>query len=259
MPDRRPPLRPFLPAPPPSPLSGGSNYILAPYPPSKNDGGNCLTFQSLAVIVEAVTDVVVDYNFIGANHAPPVGPLGFSVQLNCYSPANNTAAWQQYVMYVTETQIWGAINNWTVSENELCDTTIVLGSVPKANILPRGYTLHMQPTIVQGLVTGVIFNVWDREEHLVIDVPLDVPQSSPPAPITAFELNIVGPGNRQGAWISGAGRIVYHAAPQVYAWGSHPKCAVFSGGTVEGSNVAYGRLSIYPSERVTQTFEASAG
>jgi hypothetical protein len=254
------PLSAFLPISPPSSFGGGSNYILAPYPSSQNDGKNCLTLQSLWVTVEALTDIVTDYNFIGADHAPPVGPLGFSVQLNCYSPPGFESAWQQYIIIVSGTEIFGQINNWPLSGPYLYDSPETnLCSIPNANILPQGYQLNMELVFSQGLVTAVIFNICDNHGKLLMVALENAPQTqSPPAPITAFELNIVGPGNKQGAWLTGAGTITYGATPELYTWNSHPKCAIKPGGTDEGSNVAYGPLTPYPSERVMHHFDTSA-
>jgi len=55
----------------------GTNYIMA-------NNGNVIK-GGLTVTVDVLQDII--------------GPGGFSLQLNCYSAANNADSWQQYCSY----------------------------------------------------------------------------------------------------------------------------------------------------------------
>ncbi len=79
------------------------------------------------------------------------------------------------------------------------------------------------------------------------------------APIIAFELNLVGPGNSESTVLSsGAGTITYTASSSLTVLNREPSCA---GGfsTAETANSIYGQLPAGPSTVLVQSFNVSTG
>ena len=99
-------------------LGSNSNYILY---------SNCKPLINAFVLIEITEDVVCK------SVGPPPGPcavsssggstVGFSFQLNCYSPKGYKSAWQQYVVSFLENSSGGytvvyGIDNWPVKWTE---------------------------------------------------------------------------------------------------------------------------------------------
>ncbi len=75
------------------------------------------------------------------------------------------------------------------------------------------------------------------------------------APITAFELNLVGPANSESATLSsGAGTITYAATSALTVLSSEPSCTESGYITAETANTVYGELPTGSSNSFTQTF-----
>jgi hypothetical protein len=75
------------------------------------------------------------------------------------------------------------------------------------------------------------------------------------APINAFELDLVGPGDGANAvFSSGAGTFIYAAATPLAVQSCLPPCTGTTEGTAETSNSVYGNLDAGPSIVITQTF-----
>jgi hypothetical protein len=84
--------------------------------------------------------------------------------------------------------------------------------------------------------------------------PIGLPASQI-APINAFELNLVGPGNgRNAVFSSGAGTFTYIANAPLTVTNTRPNCTGFKRGTAETSNSVYGSLNAGPSMATIQTF-----
>ena len=78
------------------------------------------------------------------------------------------------------------------------------------------------------------------------------------APIVAFELNLVGPENSEGAVLSsGAGTFTYTATTPLTALVSEPPCAESTDFTRETANSEYGALPAQASTSLTQSFSVS--
>jgi len=78
------------------------------------------------------------------------------------------------------------------------------------------------------------------------------------APIIAFELNLVGPVNAEGAVLSsGAGTFTYTATTPLTPLTSEPVCAESGYITAETANSSYGTLPGQASVSLTQSFSVS--
>jgi hypothetical protein len=119
-------------------------------------------------------------------------------------------------------------------------------------------------------VIGATFVVMDEQGRTLSNAPVLLQSLTPPSvvhpilgeqlsPISTFQLNIVGPGNRETAILSsGAGTIVYEASTPLTALGSEPACAELQGrSTGEIANTVYGLLPTGSSNTFTQTFSWS--
>jgi hypothetical protein len=75
------------------------------------------------------------------------------------------------------------------------------------------------------------------------------------APITALELNLVGPANSESAVLSsGAGTVTYAASTPLTVLRGEPACTETGTVTAETANTSYGVLAAGPSNSITQTF-----
>jgi hypothetical protein len=75
------------------------------------------------------------------------------------------------------------------------------------------------------------------------------------APVTAFELNLVGPANSESSVLSsGAGTITYAASTPLTVLSSEPACTESGYVTAETANTVYGLLAAGPAGTITQTF-----
>jgi hypothetical protein len=203
---------------------------------------------------------------------------GFSIQLNANSPAGNEVdAFQQYGFSITDGSIQGFIANFANALTEIvCDYTDV-GSTPIDNGIPAGYSLVLRLLNDDaGNITGTNYQVFDsrgvmlaNNTFLVQDAGCNCSgdaitclgfKQGDLSPITAFTIDIVGPGNGSKATFSGgAGNIIYTATGRLTPLASTPTCVEQNLHTEETSNATYGTLNGCPRQFVTQPFSVTVG
>jgi hypothetical protein len=251
-------------------LGSNTNYLLY---------GDCKPLIELSVSIEITQDMVCQ------SVAPPTeckpggtNQFGFSFQLNCYSAAGDKCAYQQYVMAFWRNSAGGfnviyGVDNWPVSGPNLINNNFpVLGTLPTA-VLPAGYQIEIvlvnsntAPNSVEFAVFRLLDNhgnqVGTDESVTIASVP--GASASDLAPITAFELNIVGPINGEIAVLtSGAGYISYVSLKpplKVYVpttSNPFPSCTETTAGTCETANTFYGFLPSNSNLTFKQSFEVS--
>jgi hypothetical protein len=234
-------------APPAAGLGSNSNYILF---------NNCNPVLGLEITINVTQDIVCQ---------SASGPTsGFGFQLNCYSPKNETSAWQQYVVALFSSELIGAVDNWPVSGPNIINDFFNLTGTPNANRLPAGWriTISLQNDN-QGNITGASYVVIDNSGNTRANVTKTLTSISGVtaadiAPITAFELNLVGPVNGESAVLSsGAGTLVYSASSPLTVLNVEPSCTESGYITAETANSFYGELSGSPSTVFTQSFAVS--
>jgi hypothetical protein len=253
------------PAPVPAPgrgLGSNSNYYLA---------SDCAPVTGLTVTVEVTKDIVSD--------------IGFSFQLNCYSPLGANSIWQQYIMIFDTSdgsplKISAMVDNWpsdslkqALNEPEHTDLINSGGqamlTLPGA-ALPAGYKLMISLEYDKDQnVNGAKYVVMDTKGkstvHEFLLESFTANHSNPPkritsaelAPIYAFELNLVGNANGKNTFLStGAGTFTYTASSPLTVMNNKPACCAAQGVfTAETANCAYGTLFAGPSQAVTQSFD----
>ena len=240
-------------------LSSANNSILI---------NGCAALQNLSVSLFLSQDLVTYQD------------AGFSLQLNSYPPPGQlsqgqTLNWFQYIIYVLngqlsyEIQYWsiGAPSSWPAGYTPVPNTTPWLpvfptdyfltqfGSAPSSRI-PRGSTLAIKLTTdASGNVVNALFSV-TTPTNQVSSVNFPFPQGTQ-YPISAFEVNLVGPGGFSTAtFISGAGQLTYVVSPgtmSVQSGGPGAACGEVAAATGEGSNIVYGAVSPSSGSTVTQT------
>jgi hypothetical protein len=244
-------------------LNGNANYHL-------HSGCNPVT--DLSVTMEITKEIVSD--------------IGFSFQLNCYSPQNANCVWQQYGFTIRTTDNSPITLNWFIDNWPSPAFTQSLNLPPGYNIInnrdtmlslsgdtvPAGYkfTINLKYDKKEN-VNGVTFIIVDSTgKSTTKDIMLESLNYASPthngkqvtadglAPIYAFELNTVGPVNGKDSYFSsGAGTITYSASSSLYVANKDPNCtAVRSTITMESSNCVYAPLLAGPSKTITQSFEA---
>jgi hypothetical protein len=254
-------------SPPTGGLKGNSNYFLYA-------GGAAL--KNVSVAIDVTTDIV--------------GNIGFSFQLNAYSPAGASTedGWQQYIIQLqtgdgfpgstTPSTLYGQIEPWPQSTSGFSPTTgsdlindyITLQSLPNSSTILKGYklTISLENDGSTGNVRYVTFVVVDNLGNTqynhktdIVGLKLDTTgkkaTTSDLSPIIAFELNFVGPTSGEQSYLwSGAGTITYTAdnTMTVVSALPSPDPADTNWVTVEDANSTYGKLPDTPSKSFTQTF-----
>src|SRR5262249_40852010 len=153
---------------------------------------------------------------------------GFTLQLNANSPAGTEVdVFQQYGFSIVGNSIQGFINNWAGLGTQIVCDYIGLGSTPLSNGIPAGYSLILSLlNDSSGNVTGANYQVFDKNGNNLANSNSLVENArcmcgglctgftvGDLSPITAFTVDIVGPGNGQGtAFSSGSGAITYSVA-----------------------------------------------
>ena len=237
------------PAPAPSwGLGSNSNYILA---------SSCNPLIDLSVTIEVTEDIVWQ------SASGPVGGFGF--QLNAYSSPGDLCALQQYLIYLGGTDLFGGIDNWPVNGTNIINDFFGLASLP-AVTLPAGYVLQISlQNDNDGNVTGATYTVFDNQGNVLANVTqdllaLDGVTSADLAPITAFELDFVGPINGESAVLSsGAGWFAYESASPLTVLSQEPPCVESSAVTAETTNSSYSWMpAAVASNSFIQYFNVSA-
>jgi hypothetical protein len=195
------------------------------------------------------------------------GSIGFGFQLNAYSPQNQTCGWQQYVIAVlNEASVTGAVDNWPwdpLGAPNIINDFFPLCTLGTANILPAGSQLTITlANDADGNVIGATYIVVDRQNVTQAEVPISLLAIAPTAdiaPIIAFEVDLVGPDNRQTTVLSsGAGTITYSASnPLTVASELPPDVEAPNVITAEQANSFYGGLPSGPAGQFTQSFTSS--
>jgi len=227
-------------------FGSNSNYILA---------NSCKPILGLTVTIHVTQDIIAI-----ANSGPT---SGFGFQLNAYSPKGEKSAWQQYVLSLFGKEVVGAVDNWPLQGNNIINDFFDMASLPSAKI-PAGYKLTISlQNDAQGNITGATYTVVDNNNHTVAKVNKVLTQisgvnSTDIAPIIAFELNLVGLVNAEGAVLSsGAGTFTYTATTPLTPLTSEPVCAESGYITAETANSSYGTLPGQASVSLTQSFSVS--
>ena len=222
--------------PPAQGFGSNSNYILA---------SNCNPLLGVTVTIDVTQDIIAVAN---------TGPTsGFEFQLNAYSPKNEKCAYQQYSIALFGSEIVGSVDNWPLHGSNIINDFFSMVSLPSAKI-PAGYKLTISlQNDAQGNITGATYTVVDDNGKTLANVKkvltsltgIGVMQggnASDLAPIVAFELNLVGPENSEGAVLSsGAGTFTYTATTPLTALVSEPPCAESTDFTRETANSEPGR------------------
>jgi hypothetical protein len=235
-------------APVPAPsggLRGNSNYIF-----SSNDN----PLIGVSVTINVTQDIVCQ--------STDFGTLGFSFQLNALSPASASTAAQQYFINFTGSEIGCGVNNWSSGGQP-----IIVDGLPLAPVSGPGIPSGYQLTIV--LKTGSNNNITEADYSVLDNDGKTTPGSIPLmkygattaelAPILAFQLNLVGPQNKENVVLSsGSGSIVYQASSALTVTSSWPSWLGQVGGTDENANSIYGVLRSGPSRIFSQPFSISS-
>ncbi len=255
-------------------LGSNSNYIVS---------SSCNPLYNVTVLFDITQDMVCK------SVAPPSPKLckppsgsaenvvGFSFQVNCYSNKGFTCAWQQYVMNFYQNSSGGytvvyGVNDWPASggTNPLINTGYpTLATLPSA-VLPAGFQAFIgwdnnAPTTgMENTVTGAFWELRDNNGNQLGYAGQNLGANSGYvpflAPITAFEVNIVGPINGESAVLSsGAGFISYTALkPPISVGIALPSgCTETGVVTCETANTFYGLMPQGSNLNLKQSFEVN--
>jgi hypothetical protein len=229
-----------------------SNYFFA--------NGDCQPITGLTVSLTATTDIVAS----GA----------WTMQLNACSQQGLDSS-QQYAFRIDGDSIVGIINNWENSATAIVYGGVSVGGTQVANTLPAGCTLQIALQYTGTVVSGAVFTTLCNGE-IIESKPLSVSDAgctdlgsvgsghtcigyqSPAdlSAITAFQLNIVGPGGGNATtFTGGSGNIVYTVSDGALTPSSNPPgCVANSFCTDETSNATYGELNSCSAQSLTQSF-----
>jgi hypothetical protein len=236
--------------PVPAPAAGlgsNSNYILA---------SDCNPLINLSVTITVTEDIV----WQSASDTTE----GFGFQLNAYSPTGDLDGYQQYLIYLGDTLLKGGIDNWG-PKGLLGGELVVLTTLPNVT-LPAGYVLQISlQNDNDGNITGATYDVIDNQGNVLANTTVDLLSingvtSADLAPITAFELDFVGPINGESAVLSsGAGWFAYESASPLTVLSQEPPCIDSGVVTEETTNSSYSAMpSAVTSNSFIQYFNVSA-
>jgi Hemopexin len=234
-------------------LASSSNYILA-------DSGNHL--KNLTVTIDLYANLTYSAN--GAPMANSSSVSGFTCQLNCFSAKMETDAVQQYVIGYDGSEIYGQINNWKNATTSLINQAYNLVSSPVSKSIPAVYKVRIAlENDSNDNVSGVAFSVFDQNgkttgSKSVTLTSISGVSATDLAPIVAFEMDIVGPGNSESVtFSSGNGTVTYAATNQLTALSSVPSYVDADLVTQETSNASYGTLSGTASAYLQHSFNVN--
>jgi hypothetical protein len=227
-------------------LGSNSNYIMA---------SDCSPVTGLTVTIEVTEDIV----WQSAD-----GPVdGFGFQLNAYSPSGDLSGYQQYLIYLGDTELIGGIDNWS-SNGQIINDFFNLASLP-AVTLSAGYILQISlQNDNDANVVAATYDVIDNQGNLLANMTQDLLSvdgvtSADLAPILAFELDFVGPINGESAVLSsGAGWIAYQASSPLTVLSQEPPCINSPLVTAETTNSSYSPMPPVASYEFVQPFSVSA-
>jgi hypothetical protein len=239
--------------PAPEPASGlgsNANYVFS---------DDCKPLIDVTVTI----DITSQLGLLG--NGPPVDNLdsvgGYSWQLNCYSPKQDTDVWQQYVISLIDDNLIASVNNWKSLTHDLVNENQSFGLFPiqEHEHWKLRIALHSGR---HGNVTGVTFTVRGGDGQLVSELDMTLTDIGVPAgdlaPIIAFEMNFVGPGNGESAeFFSGAGTFTYTSHNELTPKAFGPSCAALEFTTAERANTLYGPLPPDPATWFQQSFKVA--
>jgi hypothetical protein len=237
-------------APPPAVLGSNSNYILY---------SDCNPVTNLSVTMNVTQDIVGS-----------VG-VGFSVQLNAFSAPNENYSYQQYCITIDGSrnppEIECVVCNWPRdSTHLLIDQSYDLCPLPNANLSAGSQLKISLANDTSGNVNAATFVVVDNTGSPLANKTVtllslrnvngDSVTSADLAPITAFQVNLVGSyGGKTTVFSSGSGTITYAASDPLTALNQNPTCIESTTpGTAETSNSKYGLLPWTSNKTLVQSF-----
>jgi hypothetical protein len=253
-------------------LGSNNNYFM--FTPLA--GGGCANLLNVSVTIVVTQPIVWASTGPSTPPGAAFAPPGFSFQLNCYSPKQNSnplyPAWQQYIINLWSAQLWGAINTWHTFSIPVIlpgpnEYKTALGPALPSNTIPAGYTLTIKlGNDSSGNVNSV---TWVVNGVSYTSSPPTIPgllvanglSATDVAPIVAFTLDLVGPVNGESAvLLSGAGTITYSAKSPLTVTNQEPTQCVeqLTGFTLETATSSYGVLPANPGNPFSQSFAASA-
>jgi hypothetical protein len=231
----------------------------------------CKNLQNLSVLLEVTEDLAT------------TDGGGWSLQLNCYAPPGqycqtSQVNWLQYIVIAQGgslayyIQYWAVgASTWPTGYNPVAGTSPWLpcwahdfGYAPvfasiSGDTLPRQSLLKIAlGTNADGGVTSATFTYTDPDvnEHTAVW------QAPAVHPISAFELNFVGPPGGAANFTQGItnsrGIIFYSISSgqlSVQNGGPGSACGEVSGGTAETSNMTYSDIAGAPAGTVTQMLQ----
>ncbi len=242
-------------------LGSKNNYFLY---------SDCNPVTGLSVTIDITKDMSSD--------------IGFSFQLNAYSPEGANCVWQQYGFTFHTTnhsplQVRAFVDNWPsadfmqsqgLGKGNLINHYASMLTLP-TDTLPAGYKFTIALKYDQDEnVKGATFTILDTAGKTTnLDVELEsltyaksTGKTSPItsadlAPINSFVLVLVGPDNDQRSNLSsGAGKFTYIASSPLKVSSKDPGCTSAQKiTTAETANSMYGTLFVGPSKIFTQTFD----
>lgn len=224
---------------------------------------NQLLFSGCDVLTDVVVEIEITQDVICA--AASGSTKGFSFQLNAYSQNGFKVGWQQYVIALFGRELICAIDNWTPDgKSQPVTGKFNLQRLPAA-VLPAGTRLLIQLVKSNASVDvdNVGFSLLSATGSVINQVAKSVRSlaggdASALAPITAFELNVVGPVNSENCILSsGAGTISYRADQPLTPIAQLPtRCVETRQVTAEWANTVYSTIVAGRANQLTQTFAA---
>jgi hypothetical protein len=231
----------------------GSNQNLILSGSSPANPGVCPNLINVLVAITITQDLVVGWT---------TGPTkGFGFQLNAYSAPNFKCIFQQYGFSLEGSSLQGWVNNYG-AKGKLINSWYDMMKF-KNYTIPAGtqFQISLGNDTATGNVTEFSCTVFDGSGTKLAG--LDKKMKSVKggstknlAPITAFELDIVGPDNSAGTvFTSGAGTIQYSADNQLFVSDAIPGCSGGQGRhTEEISNARYAAIPANQSFAFSQNF-----
>ena len=244
---------------PPVPTPTPSPTTVPPPPAGLGSDSNYVLYSNCDPLVNPYVEMDITQALAASN--------AWSLQWNPYSAAGQIDSLQQYVTLVDPStgDIEGAIDNWPVSGNNIVNDFFYLA--PAGTILGKvRMTLATDPSTNN--VTACRYQGWDPSGNVVYDETLTIatlPASSFPsgafqssylAPITASEVDLVGPYNSESTdFTSGAGVILTYNTNPLTVLSTVPlQCTETEAYTAETSNIVYGALAAAPNTLIAQPF-----
>jgi hypothetical protein len=239
-------------AEPPDSFGSNHNYYLA-------SNGSDITWLTVTINIDE--DIV--------------GTEGVAFQLNAYGASNTAAVGQQYCLLLDptvqqmklQTEFWPVLNPSPEETASLFNKSMEI--VPMSeNRIPAGYTLEIAlENDSSNRITSAKFTVVDDRGTSTIQpitfTDLTATNGNPVtdadlAPITAFQLNVVGyDGEVHTQLSSGAGTLTFTAMDALTASAKLPPDIDQSYQTDETANSVYGLMPATASTSLTQSFEAA--